>query len=324
VPPGSSGRCDLKRDSNDSKQTFSPQCILITAAAPASALPSAGAISSSVRPRHLPERREPELADAAAQLTRETRGKVSVHPCDIRDPAATMRIARGNWQTPPTRWAGEQCRRQLIAKSEDLSPRAVDAVLASCCRHGLCDARLRQALARRPTSRFGAFDRHHLCLDRFAYVVPSAMAKAGVLAMTRSLAVEWGGRGIRLNAIAPGRFRRPGAWERLVPTARARRGVREAQPLKRAGDIASWPISRLSQGRTQRLCERDCGTSMAERARGVPASSASFGLVDERRRLAGIEGEKMSRAPDPLVHFGGYANRCCSDSVVLAEGGRNG
>src|SRR3546814_14664377 len=49
------------------------------------------------------------------------------------------------------------------------------------------------------------------------YVVPSAMAKAGVLAMTRSLAVEWGGRGIRLNAIAPGPFPTAGAWRRLVP-----------------------------------------------------------------------------------------------------------
>lgn len=52
-----------------------------------------------------------------------------------------------------------------------------------------------------------------------AYVVPSAMAKAGVLAMTRSLAVEWGRKyGIRLNAIAPGPFPTAGAWERLFPT----------------------------------------------------------------------------------------------------------
>ncbi len=50
-----------------------------------------------------------------------------------------------------------------------------------------------------------------------AYVVPSACAKAGVLAMTRSLAVEWGKYGIRLNAIAPGPFPTKGAWQRLVP-----------------------------------------------------------------------------------------------------------
>lgn len=50
-----------------------------------------------------------------------------------------------------------------------------------------------------------------------AYVVPSATAKAGVLAMTRSLAVEWSKYGMRFNAIAPGPFPTKGAWERLLP-----------------------------------------------------------------------------------------------------------
>tara|TARA_R110001583_G_scaffold10179_8_gene47362 strand:+ start:9970 stop:10848 length:879 start_codon:yes stop_codon:yes gene_type:complete len=50
-----------------------------------------------------------------------------------------------------------------------------------------------------------------------AYVVPSATAKAGVLAMTRSLAVEWAKYGIRSNAIAPGPFPTKGAWDRLLP-----------------------------------------------------------------------------------------------------------
>jgi NAD(P)-dependent dehydrogenase (short-subunit alcohol dehydrogenase family) len=49
------------------------------------------------------------------------------------------------------------------------------------------------------------------------YVVPSACAKAGVLAMTRSLAVEWGKYGLRFNAIAPGPFPTKGAWDRLFP-----------------------------------------------------------------------------------------------------------
>lgn len=68
-----------------------------------------------------------------------------------------------------------------------------------------------------------------------AFVVPSACAKAGVLAMTRSLAVEWGGRGVRSNAIAPGPFPTPGAWERLVPPGFEEVMI-ERIPLKRVGE----------------------------------------------------------------------------------------
>jgi NAD(P)-dependent dehydrogenase (short-subunit alcohol dehydrogenase family) len=68
-----------------------------------------------------------------------------------------------------------------------------------------------------------------------AYVLPSAMAKAGVVAMTQSLAVEWGGRGVRLNAIAPGPFPTPGAWSRLVPRPDLARHVETRNPLGRPG-----------------------------------------------------------------------------------------
>jgi NAD(P)-dependent dehydrogenase (short-subunit alcohol dehydrogenase family) len=69
-----------------------------------------------------------------------------------------------------------------------------------------------------------------------AFVLPSAMAKAGVLAMTQSLAVEWGGRKIRLNAIAPGPFPTAGAWERLVPTPELARQLETRNPLGRPGE----------------------------------------------------------------------------------------
>ncbi|MDB5057988.1 MAG: 2 4-dienoyl-CoA reductase, partial [Chloroflexi bacterium] len=82
-----------------------------------------------------------------------------------------------------------------------------------------------------------------------AYVVPSAAAKAGVLALTRSLAVEWGHYGIRQVAIAPGPFPTPGAWERLVPSASAGDAVAELNPMGRVGqhaelaNLASYLIS---------------------------------------------------------------------------------
>lgn len=69
------------------------------------------------------------------------------------------------------------------------------------------------------------------------YVVPSACAKGGVLAMTRSLAAEWGKYGIRSNAIAPGPFPTKGAWDRLLPGEMAKKfDFKNRVPLKRVGD----------------------------------------------------------------------------------------
>lgn len=86
-----------------------------------------------------------------------------------------------------------------------------------------------------------------------AYVVPSATAKAGVLAMTRSLAVEWAKYGMRFNAIAPGPFPTEGAWDRLLPgELKGKLDLAKKIPLKRLGEhqelanLAAYLVSDFS------------------------------------------------------------------------------
>lgn len=86
-----------------------------------------------------------------------------------------------------------------------------------------------------------------------AYVVPSATAKAGVLAMTRSLAVEWAKYGMRFNAIAPGPFPTKGAWDRLLPgDLKEKFDLSKKVPLKRVGEhqelanLAAYMVSDFS------------------------------------------------------------------------------
>jgi len=86
-----------------------------------------------------------------------------------------------------------------------------------------------------------------------AYVVPSACAKAGVLALTRSLAVEWAKYGIRFNAIAPGLFPTKGAWDRLLPgDMKDKFDLTKKVPLKRVGEhqelanLAAYLVSDFS------------------------------------------------------------------------------
>ena len=77
-----------------------------------------------------------------------------------------------------------------------------------------------------------------------AFVVPSAAAKAGVLAMTRSLAYEWAEYGIRINAIAPGPFPTEGAWKRLMPSREFEEFYLKKHPMHRYGE--KWELTNLA------------------------------------------------------------------------------
>lgn len=181
-------------------------------------------------------RREPVLAEAAGSLMRETGGKVAYKRCDVRDAGLVDELLDWIWRDAPLDGLVNNAAGNFIAQSETLSPRAVDAVLGIVL-HGSAYATLgcgkRWLVEGRPASVLSIVTTY--AWTGSAYVVPSAMAKAGVLAMTRSLAVEWGGRGIRLNAIAPGPFPTEGAWERLVPKPELAAAFAAKNPLRRAG-----------------------------------------------------------------------------------------
>ena len=181
-------------------------------------------------------RRGPVLDEAAKALVQRTGGNVSTHVCDLRDPAAVEAMMETIWKQAPLDALVNNAAGNFIARSETLSPRALDAVLGivlhgtayatlACGRRWVAEGRKATVLSIVTTYAWTGS----------AYVVPSAMAKAGVLAMTRSLAVEWGPKGIRLNAIAPGPFPTPGAWERLVPRPELARVFETRNPLGRAG-----------------------------------------------------------------------------------------
>jgi NAD(P)-dependent dehydrogenase (short-subunit alcohol dehydrogenase family) len=181
-------------------------------------------------------RREDVLGNTAAELSASGRGSVESLRCDIRDPDAVDAMLSAIWDKGALDILVNNAAGNFIAPTESLSHRAVDAVLAvvlhgtsyvtlGCGKRWLAESHAGVVLSIVTTYAFTGS----------AYVVPSAMAKAGVLAMTRSLAVEWGGRGIRLNAIAPGPFPTEGAWERLVPKPELARALEEKNPLHRAG-----------------------------------------------------------------------------------------
>ncbi len=177
--------------------------------------------------------RRGEVLEATAK---ELGAGVETHICDIRDAAAVDDMVARIWEGGPLDALVNNAAGNFIARSETLSPRAVDAVVnivlhgtayvtLACGKRWLAEERRASVLSIVTTYAWTGS----------AYVVPSAMAKAGVLAMTRSLAVEWGGRGVRLNAIAPGPFPTPGAWERLVPRPDLAKQLETRNPLGRAG-----------------------------------------------------------------------------------------
>ena len=184
-------------------------------------------------------RRQEVLEETVAEFHTDYLGRAAWHVCDIRDAEAVEAVVGAVWQDGPLDVLVNNAAGNFLAKSETLSPRALDAVVRIVL-HGSANMTLacgrRWLEEGRPGTVLSIVTSY--AWTGSPYVLPSAMAKAGVLAMTRSLATEWGGRGIRLNAIAPGPFPTEGAWQRLVPDPALEEAWRKKIPLGRFGEHA--------------------------------------------------------------------------------------
>jgi NAD(P)-dependent dehydrogenase (short-subunit alcohol dehydrogenase family) len=181
-------------------------------------------------------RREEILKSTAAELT--AKGPIHALACDVRNLDAVETMIETIWRSAPLDILVNNAAGNFIARTEELSPRAFESVIGivlmgtlhatmACGRRWLKGAHPGTVLSISATyAPVGS-----------AYVVPSAVSKAGVEALMRSLAVEWGNRGIRMNCIAPGPIPTQGAFSRVLPRPELETLALDRNPLHRFGTI---------------------------------------------------------------------------------------
>ena len=194
--------------------------------------------------------RRPEVLEATAiQVRGDLGGKVEAIRCDIRDGAGVDAMMDAIWRDAPLDILVNNAAATFIAQTEQLSFRAADAVLAPTL-HGAMYCTLAAGKRWVEAGHKGVVLSilSTSTITGRAFTVPSAMAKSAILAMTKSVAVEWGPKGIRTVAIAPGAFPTAGATGQLRPEGRDPNWA-SRNPLGRVGgyrelsDLASFLVS---------------------------------------------------------------------------------
>ncbi|MGH9745234.1 MAG: SDR family oxidoreductase [Candidatus Acidiferrales bacterium] len=197
-------------------------------------------------------RREDPLKQTTADIS--SKGVRSAYAiADVRDFAAVeaaIAVAEeklGSIDTLVNNAAGN-----FIARSEKLSPNAFNAVIGIVLTgtfHCTLALGRKWIASKTPGNVLNIVTTYAATSSGSGFVMPSACAKAGVLAMTRSLAVEWAKHHIRLNAIAPGPFPTEGAFSRLLPSKDLEERARNYHPMKRFGrheELANLAVYLLS------------------------------------------------------------------------------
>jgi NAD(P)-dependent dehydrogenase (short-subunit alcohol dehydrogenase family) len=165
-------------------------------------------------------RRGEVLKQTADELMGRCGGKVWPIACDIRVADAVHEMMEEIWARGPLTGLINNAAGNFISRTEDLSARGFEAISNIVFRGSFyvtLEAGKRWIAEQRPGAVVSILTTWVWTGGPFT--VPSAMSKAGIDVMTKSLAVEWGRHGIRLNAIAPGAFPTEGMTARLAPTA---------------------------------------------------------------------------------------------------------
>ncbi len=183
-------------------------------------------------------RREEVLKATITELSAATKAEIHGIPCDVRNLEAVESMIDSIWKDGPLDVLINNAAGNFIARTEDLSARAFDSVIGIVLMGTLhctlaCGRRWLKAEHRGTVLSLSAT----YAPVGSAYVVPSAVSKAGVEALTRSLAVEWGNRGIRMNAIAPGPIPTPGAFSRVLPKPELEPLALDRNPQHRFGTV---------------------------------------------------------------------------------------
>ena len=189
--------------------------------------------------------RRPEPLQETARTIREAGGVAAGFPCDVRDPAAVQAAFDAvEAELGPANQLVNNAAGNFLAPTEELSPNAFHSVVQIVLYGSFhCTAELgRRLIARKDKGEVLAITTTYAATGS-AFVVPSAVAKAGVRALVKSLAVEWAAYGIRLNAIAPGPFPTEGAFSRLLPGSDLEKQALARIPWKRFGE--HWELTNL-------------------------------------------------------------------------------